>query len=50
MKIGGNSSAGLIAVLKGNISILKFILRRNPILLLGLLLKPFYKLNEFLKA
>ena len=50
MKIGGNSSAGLKAVLKGNISILKFILRKNPLLLLGLFLKPIYKLNEFLKA
>ena len=50
MKIGGNSSAGLVAVLKGNLNIFKFIIKTNPLLLFGLVLKPLYKIKEFVKA
>lgn len=50
MKMGGNSSANLKAIIKGNLSILKYILRKNPLLIFGLLLKPIHKFNEFQKV
>lgn len=50
MKMGGNSSANLKAILKGNLSILKYMLRKNPLLIFGLLLKPYHKIKEFRKA
>jgi glycosyltransferase involved in cell wall biosynthesis len=50
MKIGGNSSAGIKAVLKGNIRLMQFMVRKNPLLLLGLALKPFHKTVEYYKA
>ena len=48
MKLGGHSSSNISAVLKANIGIFKFILKTNPLLILGLMLKPIYKLQEFL--
>ena len=48
MKLGGNSSSNLKSIFKANLKILKFIFQNNPILIFGLILKPFYKIQEFL--
>jgi hypothetical protein len=48
MRIGGNSSNGLRAVLKGNIRLLKFILHTDKKLLFGFLIKPIHKFQEIL--
>ena len=48
MKLGGNSSSNLKAILKANIGIFKYIINTNPLLIFGLILKPFYKFQEFL--
>ena len=48
MKLGGNSSSNVRAILKANTGIFKFIIKTNPILVFGLILKPIYKLQEFL--
>lgn len=48
MKLGGNSSSNIRAILKANFGIFKFILKTNPLLILGLILKPLYKMQEFL--
>ena len=48
MKIGGNSSSNLPSIVKANFKILKFILKTNPLLVFGLILKPFHKLREFI--
>lgn len=48
MKLGGNSSSNLKSIIKANFKILKFILQNNPILIFGLILKPLYKIQEFI--
>lgn len=48
MKLGGNSSSNIRAVLKANFGIFKFILKTNPLLIIGIILKPIYKSHEFL--
>ena len=48
MKLGGHSSSNISAVLKANIGIFKFILKTNPLLIFGLILKPLHKIQEFL--
>ena len=48
MKLGGNSSSNIRAILKANFGIFKFILKTNPLLIFGLILKPLYKIQEFL--
>ena len=50
MKIGGNSSAGVLAVFKGNVRLMQFMIKKNPLLLFGLALKPFHKLAEYHRA
>ena len=50
MKIGGNSSRSLLAILKSNGLIARFICQKNPLLLFGLLLKPVHKASEYLRA
>ena len=49
MKLGGNSSRSLKAVLNANIIILKFILRTNPLLIFGFVFKPIHKAIEYLR-
>ena len=50
MKIGGNSSRGILKILTSNLIIFKYILKSNPLLLPGQFLKPFYKIIEFISA
>lgn len=50
MKMGGNSSASVKTVLKANIRILKYILEKNPLALVGLLIKPIYKIEEYVRV
>lgn len=50
MRIGGNSSANMQAVLKANLKILDFIFRTDILLVPGFFLKPIYKVSEYIKA
>lgn len=50
MRIGGNSSASLKAILLANLKMLSFMARTDPLLIPGLFLKPAYKSIQFLKA
>ena len=49
MKMGGNSSRSLKAIINANIIIIKFILRTNPLLIFGLMFKPIHKALEYLR-
>ncbi len=48
MKLGGNSSSNLKAIIYANFNLIKFMIKTNPILIFGMILKPFYKINEVL--
>ena len=51
MKIGGNSSSGVISILSHNFRILKFALREAPTLIPGILIfKWFYKAAEYIRS
>lgn len=50
MKMGGNSSAGFMAVLRGNARLLKFIWSTDKGLIFGFFLKPLHKLEEIIIA
>ena len=50
MRIGGNSSASLKAILFANLRMLKFMALTDPLLIPGLFLKPAHKSIQFLKA
>lgn len=47
MRVGGNSSRNISTILRANLIIVKFIIKTNPLLLIGLIFKPLHKLNEY---
>lgn len=50
MKIGGNSSANIKAVTHANFRIARYLLNKNPFALVGLMLKPIYKIEEYVRV
>lgn len=48
MKMGGNSSNGFRAILRGNLRLLKFIWHTDKKLMFGFLIKPLHKFQEIL--
>jgi len=50
MRLGGTSTRSIAAIIGHQMRIVSFAFRRNPILLIGLMLKPLYKAQEVLLA
>lgn len=50
MKMGGNSSRNIKAIMKANLRMMRYAIVTNPALLLGFALKPLHKLREFSRA
>ena len=50
MKMGGNSSASLKAIIKANFRIFRYLLAKNPFALAGLMIKPIYKFEEYARV